>query len=233
MDRTEYDKMSVTLSDNSTYKTLNKDPTALMQGKRNRILFNLKKDGCLSKDRLTSGSLPSTYGLPKIHKTAVPLRPIVSFCTLPTYSLSRFLAKLLSPLVGCTTSAVRNSKEFVSFFASQSCEILASFDVVPLLTKVLVQIALEWRLKDDDTLSEHTNLTVKIMVLQKLRLDATYYLTYQQIFGMAMGSPVSVVVANLVMEDVEERALTSYPIPPHFWKCYVDDMCLVKKSCHC
>ena len=38
-----------------------------------------------------------------------------------------------------------------------------------------------------------------------------------------MGSPVSVTVANLVMEDVEERALASCPIQPPFWKRYVDD----------
>jgi len=41
-----------------------------------------------------------------------------------------------------------------------------------------------------------------------------------------MGSPVSVVVANLVMEDVEERALASCVVPPRFWKRYVDDVCV-------
>ena len=38
-----------------------------------------------------------------------------------------------------------------------------------------------------------------------------------------MGSPVSVVVANLVMEDVEERASESFPSPPCLWKHYLDD----------
>ena len=38
-----------------------------------------------------------------------------------------------------------------------------------------------------------------------------------------MGSPVSVVVANLVIEDVEERALESFHSPPRFWKRCVDD----------
>ena len=40
-----------------------------------------------------------------------------------------------------------------------------------------------------------------------------------------MGSPVSIVIANLVMENVEERALTTFHSPPKFWKCYVDHTC--------
>ena len=45
-------------------------------------------------------------------------------------------------------------------------------------------------------------------------LNATYLAYrgeyYQQMCSTAMGSPVSVTVANLIMEDVEERALSSY-----------------------
>ena len=40
-----------------------------------------------------------------------------------------------------------------------------------------------------------------------------------------MGSPVSVVVADLVMEDVESQALASFSSSPHFWKQYVDNTC--------
>ena len=45
------------------------------------------------------------------------------------------------------------------------------------------------------------------------------YLTFQkkffkQIFGTAMDSPVSVVEANLVMEDVETRAIETFLYPP-------------------
>lgn len=40
-----------------------------------------------------------------------------------------------------------------------------------------------------------------------------------------MGSPVSVIVANLVIEDVEARALSSFTPPPLFWKHYVDGTC--------
>ena len=39
-----------------------------------------------------------------------------------------------------------------------------------------------------------------------------------------MGSPNSAVVANMVMEDVEQRALATSPVKPFFWKRYVDDV---------
>ena len=46
---------------------------------------------------------------------------------------------------------------------------------------------------------------------------------YQQVFGTAMGSPISAVVANMVMENVEQMALATSPVKPFFWKRYVND----------
>ena len=55
---------------------------------------------------------------------------------------------------------------------------------------------------------------------------------YQQIFGTAMGSPVSAVMASLVMENLEQRALSGSTslVQPRFWKRYVDDVCAAVKS---
>ena len=39
-----------------------------------------------------------------------------------------------------------------------------------------------------------------------------------------MGSPVSAVIAHMVMEDVEQRALATSLVKPFFWKRYVDDV---------
>ena len=39
-----------------------------------------------------------------------------------------------------------------------------------------------------------------------------------------MGSSVPAVIANMVMEDAEQKALTTSPVKPFFWKRYVDDI---------
>ena len=72
------------------------------------------------------------------------------------------------------------------------------------------------RLMNDPSLPDRTRLTVDdICSFLQPCLEATYLAfegkVYWQIHGMAMGSPVSVVVASLVMEDVEQEALIYLP----------------------
>ena len=64
---------------------------------------------------------------------------------------------------------------------------------------------------------ERTSLSVNdIIDLLPLCLDATFLTfrgkVYKQEHETTIGSPVSVVVANLVMKDVEESALETNPI---------------------
>ena len=113
MDRDKYnEKILAMLSDEDVYRQLKSDPTAGLERKMNSTLLNLNK---CSRLRSSGGLTPRFYGLPKIHKQNVPLRPIVSFYTSPTYQLSKHLLYILTPLVGNTQSAVRNSKHFVDF----------------------------------------------------------------------------------------------------------------------
>ena len=70
-------------------------------------------------------------------------------------------------------------------------------------------------------LGQRTSLPVEDIVdLLSFYLNTTYFVFegtyYQQVFGTAMGSPVSAFIANLVMEDVEQRVLASAPVSPSF-----------------
>ena len=66
-----------------------------------KCLMELKE---ISEDVYTSiapigSSRPRLYGLPKIHKPGVPLRPILSMCGSPQNTISKWLCDLLSPVV--------------------------------------------------------------------------------------------------------------------------------------
>ena len=91
MDRQDYEsKLSTMLNDTSTYKKLNRDPSAALEKKMNSLLLQLNRSEQIP-DRLYQRVTPRIYGLPKVHKPDVPLRPIVSFYTSPTYQLSTLL----------------------------------------------------------------------------------------------------------------------------------------------
>ena len=71
------------------------------------MLLDLQKAGKISDSTYkilysSDGFCPRFYGLPKIHKPGIPLRPIVSFVNSPTYAISGYLARILSPVVGNT-----------------------------------------------------------------------------------------------------------------------------------
>ena len=50
---------------------------------------------------------------------------------------------------------------------------------------------------------------------------------YRQIFGVAMGSPISVILANLVTESIENKMLKDFASPPRIWLRYIDDTLVV------
>ena len=130
---------------------------------------------------------------------------------------------------------VKNSAHFAEFIRGETPDadgVLVSFDVVSLFTKIPVDLAIKVakeRLRNDGSLGQRTSLPVEDIVdLLSYCLNTTYFVFegtyYQQIFGTTMGSPVWAVIANLVMEDVEQRALASAPVNPSFWKRFVDDV---------
>ena len=82
---------------------------------------------------------------------------------------------------------------------------------------------------------ERTGLTIDdILRLLSLCLNATFVSFmeqhYQQVQGTAMGSPVSVVVADIVMQTVEQNVLETFPARPWFLKRYVDDTLTVVRQ---
>ena len=138
------------------------------------------------------------------------------------------LISVLPPLVGDTDFTVRNSLDFCDHLEHVKLEEddeLVSFDAVSLFTSIPVELAIQVAtdvLSKNDTLHDRTAIPVEDIVSTNFKYNNTHY---HHTFGVAMGFPVSAVTANLVMENLEQRALSTRLVQPRFWKRYVDDVC--------
>lgn len=87
---------------------------------------------------------PKLYG-PKIHKSDVPLRPIVSRIGSLLHLLVKYLVKQLQPHTETISSNIKYSKHFVEILKRQKLnnnDISVSFDVISLFAEVPVTEAI-------------------------------------------------------------------------------------------
>lgn len=101
-------------------------------------------------------------------------------------------------------------------------DILVSFDVVSLYTKILINEAI-------DVINHITNPHMTKLV--GICLNSTFFIFqgefYEQTCGVTMGFPLFLVVANLFMEEFETKALSSARFCPKLQKRCVDDTCVI------
>ena len=97
----DYNHKIGALLQDTAYRRLAKGPTETVECKTSLLLkrSTLAQEVCKWL-HLMGTRLLRLYGLPKIHKEGVPLRPTVSIIGAPAYKLFKYLAGLLSPLVG-------------------------------------------------------------------------------------------------------------------------------------
>jgi len=122
----------------------------------------------------------------------------------------------------------------------QEDEVMVSFDVASLFTKIPVELALEVtrrRLMAWTEFENHTNWSIEdVFQGLKICLETTFLhfrgKNYKQVFGTAMGSLFAAVVANIVMEEIESRAIKTFFHAPRLWKRYVDDTFVLNEQRH-
>ena len=95
------------------------DPTNRLKAKLILTLKRIKRETNMGESMYrtmypTSFIAPKFYGLPKIHKTGTPLRPIVSCRGLVTYGVAKVTAKVLKPLVGRLPHHIQSTSDFVN-----------------------------------------------------------------------------------------------------------------------
>ena len=229
------------INDTTKFKPLSDDVTLLREGRLQRFLRKLKKQGSIDNNLyfklFPTGSQPARfYGLPKLHKLldhaqTPPLRPIVSSTNAYNYNLSKWLCTLLTPLIP-NDYTIKDSFSFVEEFNNldNNNKFLISFDIQSLFTNVPLAETLDIAVNLIHT--NNTNFPVSKTDLKKLFLFATsetHFLFngsyYDQVDGLAMGSPLAPVLANLFMSHHERNWLSNYSGSTLlFYRRYVDDI---------
>ena len=109
---------------------------------------------------------------------------------------------------------------------------MVSFDVKSLYTNIPITDALlviKDLLNNDTTLQDRTNL-LPDQILEPLEflLRTTFFIFneefHQQTDGVAMGGPVSSIVAEIYTISIEITAITTADTPPRIWEHHVDDV---------
>ena len=238
------------LSDVKTYKEVQRNFLQSLQKQTYTILNNLNNNGFLykkfHKNSLTQSDtmLANCYGLTKIHKNDVPLRPIISLINSPTYTLAKILYQELKNSITKPLSHINNSfglKEKLKDIVLDDDYRLLSLDVTSLFTNIPCQLVLNSL--DRQAVSVHGKCNIP---LDEIRSCTTFLVNntfftfngkiYQQIYGIPMGSPISPLFADIVMEDLERDCLQilkeKHDCIPTFYFRYIDDTIICVKKEH-
>ena len=100
-------KMDAILEDTNTFLKLGDlsfDDTQKIENKLPKRFLELFKSKLILKGvyefiRPVSSQTPRIYGLPKIHKSSIPLRPILSMNHSAQHSLAKWLVEVLNPVL--------------------------------------------------------------------------------------------------------------------------------------
>ncbi|XP_064098125.1 uncharacterized protein LOC135209357 [Macrobrachium nipponense] len=248
LNKHEYiNKMENILDDTSKFEKLGSPDlynVIKSEDKINRFLRALKQNGIIDERMyqslfVTGSSYGIMYGLPKVHKTDVPIRPILSSNNTANYNLAKFLVPILEPLAkGPYTLTC--SADFKDEIIKQDSDLfMVSLDVESLFTNVpvgeTIQIILNKLFPDDDALFHNFSKNLFKQFLELAVLDTAFIFNgvlYKQVEGMAMGSPLGPTFANIFMNSLEEHIMDTCPLSflPLFYKRYVDDTFVLFKQ---
>jgi hypothetical protein len=246
MDRTDYtSKMEVILSDNSKFQKMEreKDKTKPIEKAISKVLCQMKMKGIIDAstfERLhpTGTTIPRLYGLPKVHKPGVPLRPILDMFNSPYHSLAKWLVSLLEPIrKELAPHSLKDTFQFIESIKDLKLDgrQMYSLDVVSLFTNVPLRETIDYICE----FIEQSGKDIRIPVtdLRTLLLLCTQNVQflfnnkiYRQKDGVAMGSPLGPLLADIFMGKLETQCLNTTIKELTSYHRYVDDIFIISSN---
>ena len=196
------------------------DGTARIERSLQEALRKLRNAGEISDEvyqdiRPTGSVRPRLYGVAKVHKDGTPLRPILSMYGSPQHVTAQWLARVLKLVqMRYSKHTVKDSFTFVEMIRQTTVPPSAhmcSFDIKSLFTNVPLEETIDIcvnQLYNSDL--QKPALTEKSFrkLIQKVTAGVEFSfndIMYQQVDGVAMGSPLGPVLANIFVGYHEER----------------------------
>lgn len=233
------------LKDETTYKLLQprSSSTPAYMRMNERILSRMVQMEIISKavmiEAIRMENKPANiYFLIKNHKQGAPVRPIVNTRNSMFYTASKAIAKLLN-------QAKDNGGKYNVMNSRQACERLKllkicpdekfySLDIVQMFTNIPVDRAIGAVKKRQKILKlsdEMMQLVVDVIVhVCKISTEFAFNdKIYKQIRGLRMGSSLSPILADFVVEDMLDTAFMKIQRPVLLMK-YVDDILTVLQT---
>lgn len=216
---------------------------------RDYLRVHVKNPGHISEELYNSlypnGShIGVMYGLPKVHKAGNPVRPICSAVGTSTYKLGKYVAEIIQPAaVNCHGTDLKDTFQFVSQLKDQ-CDLqncaLVSFDVQSLFTNVpladTIDVCMDRLYRGDSLLHPALPENVLRKLLSLCVCENTFVFNgkvYSQVDGVAMGSSLGPVLANIWMTHLEEKYIHGSSFSPDYYRRYVDDtFCIFRTPEH-
>lgn len=226
------------LNDENSYIKLQRDPTSTFQQKANKLISELSDLEMISeqeaKNLMFYNAVPAKfYGLPKIHKPTLTVRPIISSINTPNCKIAQFITNILTwSYDNDNEYFIKDSFAFSQFINEKQLPIgyvIVSLDVVSLFSNIPINLVLNSIEKRWDTISSYCNIAYeKFIEIIEFIFNTTYFtfddIFYKQTLGTPMGATVSPIVAQYVMDDLLEVCIPKLNFQLPFIKKYVDDI---------
>ncbi|CAF3835154.1 unnamed protein product [Rotaria sp. Silwood1] len=241
LDRQEYiNEGNELLNDKKVFKKISFNLTEQREQSLIKFLLKLKNNKIISEKVYkeirpnTCSRTPEAYFLVKVHKENQPVRPIISSYNSYNYNTAKYLAKLLTSAMTCNKSYTKDSFDFVEKIKKHRTTpgLLCSFDVRSLFTNIPLDKAIEIGIKNIRKYNK--NIKLNDEELNELFNYCTKYSNftfndehYDQINGVAMGSPLAPILAHLFMSNLEENINNYKGKKPDIYYRYVDDIFMI------
>ncbi|XP_072401557.1 uncharacterized protein [Diabrotica undecimpunctata] len=163
------------------------------------------------------------------------MRPILSSINAPNINVAQFLTDILSQAYNYKNDFnIVDSFQFSEFINNYQLPreyVLVSFDVVSLFSNLPISSVVTSLRNHWNAIQPHSPVSWEIFSeLLKLTFDTNYLIFndkyYRQIFGTPMGSSISPILVNFVLDDLINESISKLDFQVPFVKRYVDDLIL-------